>query len=71
MAATAVSYTHLERSQQFLLLSALLTLLLAVAAVAVAMNHYCRSRYDEALPLAGNCRAGGGYPGDGLGDDRR
>lgn len=36
----------LERSQQFLLLSALLTLLLAVAAVAVAMNHYCRSRYD-------------------------
>ncbi|WP_058911609.1 putative ABC transporter permease subunit YbbP [Entomohabitans teleogrylli] len=36
----------LERSQQFLLLSALLTLLLAVAAVAVAMGHYCRSRYD-------------------------
>lgn len=36
----------LQRSQQFLLLSALLTLLLAVAAVAVAMNHYCRSRYD-------------------------
>lgn len=34
----------LERSQQFLLLSALLTLLLAVAAV--AMGHYCRSRYD-------------------------
>jgi putative ABC transport system permease protein len=34
-----------ERSQQFLLLSALLTLL-AVAAVAVAMGHYCRSRYD-------------------------
>jgi putative ABC transport system permease protein len=33
----------LERSQQFLLLSALLTLLLA--AVAVAMGH-CRSRYD-------------------------
>ncbi len=30
-----------------------------------------RRRYDEALPLAGNCRAGGGYPGDGLGDDRR
>jgi putative ABC transport system permease protein len=29
-----------------LLLSALLTLLLAVAAVAVAMSHYCRSRYD-------------------------
>ncbi len=38
--------TSLERSQQFLLLSALLTLLLAVAAVAVAMSHYCRSRYD-------------------------
>ncbi|MGK9173996.1 ABC transporter permease [Yokenella regensburgei] len=36
----------LQRSQQFLLLCALLTLLLAVAAVAVAMNHYCRSRYD-------------------------
>lgn len=36
----------LERSQQFLLLSALLTLLLAVAAVTVAMSHYCRSRYD-------------------------
>ena len=36
----------IERSQQFLLLSALLALLLAVAAVAVAMNHYCRSRYD-------------------------
>lgn len=36
----------LQRSQQFLLLSALLTLLLAVSAVAVAMTHYCRSRYD-------------------------
>lgn len=36
----------LARAQQFLLLSALLTLLLAVAAVAVAMGHYCRSRYD-------------------------
>lgn len=36
----------LQRSQQFLLLSALLTLLLAVAAIAVAMSHYCRSRYD-------------------------
>ncbi|WP_287789239.1 MULTISPECIES: putative ABC transporter permease subunit YbbP [Atlantibacter] len=36
----------LQRSQQFLLLSALLTLLLAVGAVAVAMGHYCRSRYD-------------------------
>lgn len=33
----------LQRSQQFLLLSALL---LSVAAVAVAMGHYCRSRYD-------------------------
>ncbi|HGM5491669.1 TPA: putative ABC transporter permease subunit YbbP [Serratia fonticola] len=36
----------LQRSQQFLLLSALLTLLLSIAAVAVAMSHYCRSRYD-------------------------
>ncbi|ACS84861.1 putative ABC transporter permease subunit YbbP [Musicola paradisiaca] len=36
----------LQRAQQFLLLSALLTLLLSVAAVAVAMGHYCRSRYD-------------------------
>ncbi|AUQ24631.1 putative ABC transporter permease subunit YbbP [Dickeya zeae] len=36
----------LQRSQQFLLLSALLTLLLSVAAVTVAMGHYCRSRYD-------------------------
>ena len=36
----------MQRAQQFLLLSALLTLLLAVAAVAVAMSHYCRSRYD-------------------------
>lgn len=35
----------LARAQQFLLLSALLTLLLAMAAVAIAMNHYCRSRY--------------------------
>jgi len=34
------------RAQQFLLLSALLTLMLAIAAVVVAMNHYCRSRYD-------------------------
>lgn len=41
----------LERSQQFLLLSALLTLLLAIAAVAVAMGHYCRSRYDLAAIL--------------------
>lgn len=36
----------MQRAQQFLLLSALLTLMLAVAAVAVAMSHYCRSRYD-------------------------
>lgn len=36
----------LERSRQFLLLCALLTLLLAIAAIVVAMNHYCRSRYD-------------------------
>ncbi|MEK9498019.1 putative ABC transporter permease subunit YbbP [Photorhabdus sp. P32] len=36
----------IERAQQFLLLSALLTLLLAVAAVAVSMTHYCRSRHD-------------------------
>lgn len=36
----------LQRAQQFLLLSALLTLLLSIAAVAVAMGHYCRSRYN-------------------------
>jgi putative ABC transport system permease protein len=36
----------MQRAQQFLLLSALLTLLLAIAAGAVAMSHYCRSRYD-------------------------
>lgn len=35
----------MERARDFLLLCALLTLLLAVAAVTVAMNHYCRSRY--------------------------
>ncbi|CDG20162.1 Uncharacterized ABC transporter permease ybbP [Xenorhabdus poinarii G6] len=35
----------IERAQQFLLLSALLTLLLAVAAMAVSMTHYCRSRH--------------------------
>ncbi|MGM3174917.1 putative ABC transporter permease subunit YbbP [Dickeya lacustris] len=34
----------LQRAQQFLLLCALLTLLLSVAAVAVAMGQYCRSR---------------------------
>nr|WP_024967325.1 putative ABC transporter permease subunit YbbP [Pantoea sp. IMH] len=36
----------MQRAQKFLLLSALLTLMLAIAAVAVAMSHYCRSRYD-------------------------
>ncbi|NIF23084.1 putative ABC transporter permease subunit YbbP [Candidatus Pantoea multigeneris] len=36
----------MQRAQQFLLLSALLTLMLAIAAVTVAMNHYCSSRYD-------------------------
>lgn len=36
----------LQRAQQFLLLSALLTLLLAMAAVSVAMGHYCRSRHE-------------------------
>ncbi|WP_445496630.1 putative ABC transporter permease subunit YbbP [Photorhabdus sp. SF281] len=36
----------IDRAQQFLLLSALLTLLLAVAAVTVSMTHYCRSRHD-------------------------
>lgn len=36
----------MQRARQFLLLSALLTLMLAIAAVVVAMNHYCRSRYD-------------------------
>ncbi|MDX7991210.1 putative ABC transporter permease subunit YbbP [Xenorhabdus littoralis] len=36
----------IERAQQFLLLSALLTLLLAVAAMAVSMSHYCRSRHN-------------------------
>ncbi|WP_047608899.1 putative ABC transporter permease subunit YbbP [Rahnella aquatilis] len=36
----------LQRSQQFLTLSALLTLMLAIAAIAVSMGHYCRSRYD-------------------------
>lgn len=35
----------IDRAQQFLVLSALLTLLLAIAAVAVAMSHYCRSRH--------------------------
>ncbi|MTC55479.1 MULTISPECIES: putative ABC transporter permease subunit YbbP [Providencia] len=35
-----------KRAQQFLLLSVLLTLLLAIAAVVVSMNHYCRSRHQ-------------------------
>ncbi|SLM63922.1 MULTISPECIES: putative ABC transporter permease subunit YbbP [Dickeya] len=34
----------IQRAQQFLLLCALLTLLLSVAAIAVAMGHYCHSR---------------------------
>ncbi|SUB81977.1 ABC-type transport system involved in multi-copper enzyme maturation, permease component [Pragia fontium] len=36
----------LQRAQNFLLLSAILTLLLSVAAVAVSMSHYCRSRHN-------------------------
>ncbi|WP_127959946.1 putative ABC transporter permease subunit YbbP [Serratia microhaemolytica] len=36
----------LQRSQQFLRLSALLTLLLSAAAVTVAMTHYCRTRHE-------------------------
>ena len=35
----------MERAKNFLLLSALLTLLLAISAVAVSMTHYCRSRH--------------------------
>lgn len=35
-----------QRAQQFLLLSVLLTLLLAIAAVVVSMSHYCRSRHQ-------------------------
>lgn len=35
-----------KRAQQFLLLSVLLTLLLAIAAVVVSMTHYCRSRHQ-------------------------
>jgi predicted lysophospholipase L1 biosynthesis ABC-type transport system permease subunit len=54
----------LERSQQFLLLSALLTLLLAVAAVAVAMGHYCRSRYDLVAILKTLGRAGAAAQAD-------
>jgi putative ABC transport system permease protein len=53
----------LERSQQFLLLSALLTLLLA-AAVAVAMGHYCRSRYDLVAILKTLGRAGAAAQAD-------
>lgn len=44
--SSGVLAKSLQRSQQFLLLSALLTLLLSIAAVAVAMSYYCRSRYD-------------------------
>ncbi|MBD2796144.1 ABC transporter permease [Xenorhabdus sp. 18] len=42
----SVMAQSIERAQQFLLLSALLTLLLAVAAMAVSMAHYCRSRHN-------------------------
>ncbi|KLN96517.1 putative ABC transporter permease subunit YbbP [Moellerella wisconsensis] len=35
-----------QRAQQFLLLSVLLTLLLAIAAIAISMAHYCRSRHQ-------------------------
>ncbi|BET95824.1 putative ABC transporter permease subunit YbbP [Xenorhabdus taiwanensis] len=42
----SVMAQSIERAQQFLLLSALLTLLLAVAAMAVSMTHYCRSRHN-------------------------
>jgi putative ABC transport system permease protein len=41
----------IQRSHSFLVLSALLTLMLAVAAVAVAMGHYCRSRGDVVAVL--------------------
>lgn len=36
----------LQRADHFLFLSSLLTLILSSAAVAIAMGHYCRSRYD-------------------------
>ncbi|CAM3636657.1 putative ABC transporter permease subunit YbbP [Xenorhabdus thuongxuanensis] len=42
----SVMAQSIERAQQFLLLSALLTLLLAIAAMAVSMAHYCRSRHN-------------------------
>jgi putative ABC transport system permease protein len=70
----------LERSQQFLLLSALLTLLLAVAAVAVAMSHYCRSRYDLVATQDAGRRTGAAAQADcrpvaaaadAVGDNRR
>ena len=35
----------MDRAKNFLLLSVLLTLLLAISAVAVSMTHYCRSRH--------------------------
>ena len=63
------------------MLSALLTLLLAVAAVAVAMSHYCRSRYDLVAILktlgAGLVAAAQAYRRpmaaavDAVGDNRR
>jgi putative ABC transport system permease protein len=62
------------------LLSALLTLLLAVAAMAVAMSHYCRSRYDlvAILKTLGAGRAqlrklivGQAAAADAVGDNRR
>ena len=40
-----VRYLNQWREQKLLLLSALLTLLLAISAVAVSMTHYCRSRH--------------------------
>lgn len=36
----------IQRADHFLFLSSLLTLILSSAAVAIAMGHYCRSRYD-------------------------
>lgn len=41
----------LERTRQFLLLCALLTLLLAVVAMVVATSHYCRSRWQRVAIL--------------------
>lgn len=36
----------LERAKLFLILSSILVIALATTAIVVAMNHYCRSRYD-------------------------